>query len=269
MAYDEVWSRLGDVLMRYGLDRLAAQDDDRRWEARYERQRQEQAEERAARQAEDDARAARQAKLSPPQEREVEYSDETGKRFKRRDTWHADYDNPEGSAWQMGEPLMVAPTAKGTERRYEGDQIKTYRTYDDGSEEVIAEAPRYRPDSGQAPPKPQAPKLGYIENVKTGEQRTIALTPDLRLGADERFVTPGTKSSAKDRAAEALARFADDPVSSVIGWMTAGGDKAAAAPEAAAPAQAEPAAEKPVQVKTDKHGRKWAIYADGTMEQVP
>lgn len=261
MSYDEIGVRLGEVLMRYGLDQLARRQDAKLRQEEY-------AQERQARMQDEEAsfkrNLEREAKYKPPTRETVQETGEDGKTYEVTREWRIDPEQG-GSYVEVGR-AEVKPKVKGVRNVIMGDEVVTATQYDDGTLEPVmigdreSRGPRRmagggRAGAGGSAREPDPPKRTLVEDRKTHQQRWV-LEGD-PIGPNEFAVRP---KAYPDRAAGRGKR--DEP-----GFLDRLADAGASFADAAQrQASATEKAEKPVQVRTDKHGRKWNIYADGTME---
>lgn len=238
MSYDEIGVRLGEVLMRYGLDQLARRQDEKLYQQR-------RAEERA------DSMVA--AANQPPAQRKRIVMNDDG-------TYEQVGEEYRGGAWQESyrEPVMMDESKAKRVRIVLSDGTPAMHPED----EPLPKGARFyeRPQrqsggTGGSAREPDPPKRTLVEDRKTHQQRWV-LEGD-PIGPNEFAVRP---KAYPDRAAGRGKR--DEP-----GFLDRLADAGARFADAAQrQASATEKAEKPVQVRTDKHGRKWNIYADGTME---
>lgn len=258
MSYDEIGVRLGEVLMRYGLDQLARRQDAKLRQEEY-------AQERQARMQDEDAsfkrNLEREAKYKPPTRETVQETGEDGKTYEVTREWRIDPEQG-GSYVEVGR-AEVKPKVKGVRNVIMGDEVVTATQYDDGTLQPVmigdreSRGPRYRRDGGGAGGgrAPKEPRRMLVEDKRTGRQRMILETDP--IGDNEFAVSP----KAYSERAQPRGKRAES------GWLDRLADAGASFADAAQrQASATEKAEKPVQVRTDKHGRKWNIYADGTME---
>lgn len=261
MSYDEIGVRLGEVLMRYGLDQLARRQDAKLRQEEY-------AQERQARMQDEEAsfkrNLEREAKYKPPARETVQETGEDGKTYEVTREWRIDPEQG-GSYVEVGR-AEVKPKVKGVRNVIMGDEVVTATQYDDGTLQPVmigdreSRGPRRmagggRGGAGGGERSPKPPKKILVQDRRSGKQRWILEGDPI---GDNEFVA--SAKAFPERAAPRSRR--DEP-----GML----DRLAGAAESFADAAQRQAgatekAEKPVQVRTDKHGRKWNIYADGTME---